>query len=104
MPTRPGSSTCLADDAVRDPRGIFTDLAMPAVAAIAGPMCINTRLRTRRSAPREALDPGEGEAMLGQALHTVPPWELSSPCGAGWASTACLLSLRTLLVFPEATV
>ena len=24
---------------------------------------------TRRSAPREALDPGEGEAMLGQALH-----------------------------------
>ena len=45
VPTRPVSSTCLADDAVRDPRGIFTDLAMPAVAAIAGPMCINTLLR-----------------------------------------------------------
>ena len=46
MLTRPVSSTCLADDAVRDPRGIFTDLAMPAVAVIAGPMCINTLLRT----------------------------------------------------------
>ena len=46
MPTRPVSSTCRADDAVRDPRGIFTDLAMPAVAAFAGPMCINTLLRT----------------------------------------------------------
>ena len=51
----------------------------------------------RRSAPREALDPGEGEAMLGQALHdrslrffehTVPLWELSLPRGAGWASTS----------------
>ena len=43
---RKAPATCLADDAVRDPRGIFTDLAMPAVAAIAGPMCINTLLRT----------------------------------------------------------
>ena len=43
------------------------------------------------------MDPGEGEATLGQALHdrslrffehTVPPWELSPPCGAGWASTS----------------
>ncbi len=23
--------------------------------------------------------------------HVVPPWELSLPCGAGWASTACFL-------------
>ena len=43
------------------------------------------------------MDPGEGEAMLGQALHdrslsffehTVPPWELSLPRGVGWASTS----------------
>ena len=51
----PLSSTCRADDAIRDPGKIFTDLAMPAVAALAGPRCI--------------MDPGEGEAMLGQALR-----------------------------------
>ena len=47
VPTRPVSSTCLTDDAVRDPRGIFTDLAMPAVAAFAGPTCIRTRTNSR---------------------------------------------------------
>ena len=62
---------------MRDPRGIFTDLAMPAVAAIAGPMCI------KRSALREALDPGQGEAMLGQALHEKPALRFSECSGQG---------------------
>ena len=30
-----------------------------------------------RSAPREALDPGQGEAMLGQALHEKPALRFS---------------------------
>ena len=29
-------------------------------------------------APREALDPGEGEAVLGQALHDQPATRLSA--------------------------
>ena len=34
-----------------------------------------------RSAPREALDPGQGEAMLGQALHEKPALRFSECSG-----------------------
>ena len=36
---------------------------------------------TRRSAPREALDPGQGEAMLGQALREKPALRFSECSG-----------------------
>ena len=51
VPTRPVSSTCRADDAMRDPGGIFTDLA-----TFAGPRCINTRPR--------AMYPGTTSSIL----------------------------------------
>eukprot|EP00959_Pyramimonas_sp_CCMP1952_P282988 5915147-Pyramimonas_sp.AAC.1 len=34
-----------------------------------------------RSAPREALDPGQGEAVLGQALHEKPALTFSECSG-----------------------
>ena len=36
---------------------------------------------TRRSAPREALDPWQGEAMLGQALREKPALRFSECSG-----------------------
>lgn len=52
VPTRPLSSTCRADDATRDPGGIFT----PVATAFAGPRCINT-------SPR-AMYPGTASSIL----------------------------------------
>ena len=46
-----------------------------------------------RSAPREALDPGQGEAMLGQALHEKPALRFSECSGQDSAE---------LLIFPSA--
>ena len=45
-----------------------------------------------RSAPREALDPGQGEAMLGQALHEKPALRFSECSGQDSAE---------LLIFPK---
>ena len=45
-----------------------------------------------RSAPREALDPGQGEAMLGQALHEKPALRFSECSGQDNAE---------LLIFPK---
>ena len=46
----------------------------------------------RRSAPREALDPGQGEALLGQALHEKPVLRFSECSGQDSAE---------LLIFPK---
>ncbi len=63
----------------------------------------------RRSAPREALDPGEGEAMLGQAgtarPQPAPRFSAGRDCcvssAVGITSAATFCPRAELLIFPE---